>query len=208
MAVTLTAKPAAAIEMRLWAPALAAGDGIASYTLTPTTVVIESDDQIGEEIQFFVSGGTAGNVYPIAASVETSFGETLKETLYLPIFGPGNAFSQTAQNVIDFALRPVVGLSGSPTTPETNDALEWLNGMLASWRTQGADVGIALPLTTSSVMYCNDAHLLAVKNNLRVLVAEQYGRQVSPTTAVMALRGLQQIKQALLPDDRGAAEYY
>lgn len=208
MAVNLSPKPASSIHVYSWKPDLSEGDGISSFSLTPTTVTVDASQQIDNEVQFYVSGGVAGNVYAIAATVNTNNGEVLHETLYLPVYGPGNTFSQTADNVIDYALRPIVGIGGTRTTGETNDALEWLNGMIASWATQGADVGLALPLTTSSVMYCNDAHLLAIKNNLRVLVAEQYGRQVSPTTAILAARGLQQIKAANLPDERAPAEFY
>jgi len=208
MAITLTAKPVGAIHMYSWKPDLAEGDGIASYVLTPTTIGIESDQSTSDGIEFFVSGGAAGNVYPIAVTVDTSFGETLKETLYIPVYGPGNAFSATAGDVVDYALRPIVGIGETAEDNEKADALEWLNGMIAFWRDQGADIGVSLPIILTDTLYVPDAYILAVKNNLRVLVAEQYGRQVAPTTAIMAQRGLQQIKQALLPDDREPAEYY
>lgn len=208
MAKTLDPKPATAVKFYSFTPELQDGDGIESYTLTPTTVAVDSDELNGDAIEFYVSGGTAGNVYTIAASVVTSFGETIKETLYLPVYGPGNTFAATADDVVDFALKPIVGLGETATSDELADGLEWLNGMLAAWRDQGADVGIALPLTLSSVMYCNDAHLLAIKTNLRVVVAEQYGREVSQTTMRVAMRGLQQIKHSLLTDERGAVDYF
>jgi len=208
MAVNLSSKPAAAIQLFSWEPALADGDAVASYILTPTTVVIEDDALNGNSIDMYISGGVAGNVYAIAATVETQNGETLKETLYLPVYGPGNAFANTGTDIISFALRPIVGIVGSPSTGETTDALEWLNGMLAEWKEQGADTGVALPLTTSSVIYSRDAWIKAIKTNLRVLVAEQYGRQVAPATAMAAARGLQLIKAANLPDDRGSADYF
>ena len=62
MAVTLAAKPSAAIELRSWTPDVAEGDGISGYTLTPTTVVIESDALNDDAIEMFISGGE--NVYP------------------------------------------------------------------------------------------------------------------------------------------------
>jgi len=110
--------------------------------------------------------------------------------------------------VVDYALRPIVGIGETAEDNEKADALEWLNGMIAFWRDQGADIGVSLPIILTDTLYVPDAYILAVKNNLRVLVAEQYGRQVAPTTANMAARGLQQIKQATLPDDRGGSEYY
>jgi hypothetical protein len=208
MAVHLSAKPAAATQLYTWAPALLDGDTISDFTLTPTTVGIVGEKSQGGEISFFVSGGSSGTVYQILAEVETGSGESLTETLYIPVFGPGNAFSDTAQDVIRFALRPVTGLSDTPESAELDDGLEWLNAMLASWRTQGADVGVALPLALSSVLYIADEYVMAVKTNLRLLLAEQYGRQVAPTTAALAMRGLQQIKFANLPEDRAGAEYF
>ena len=208
MAVMLSPKPASGIRLYSWAPDLAEGDSIYSYILTPTTVTIQADDTTGDTIEFYAAGGTAGNVYKIAAFVNTSYGETIIETLYVPVYGPDNAFTATAGDVINYALRPVVGLTGSATDDEKVDALEWLNGLLASWRDQGADVGALFPLTLTSTMYCSDAHLLAIKNNLRVMVAEQYGRQVAPATAMMAQQGLAQIKYSLLPSDRGGVDYY
>jgi hypothetical protein len=208
MAVALSPKPSGGIQLYSWKPDLIEGDGIAGYSLTPTGVTIEAEQQAADEIQFFVAGGTTGQVHSIAASVDTSFGEALKETLYIPIMGPGNSFSYTAQNVIDFALRPIVGLNGTPTTSERADALEWLNDWLATMAGQGADFGVAVPLALADTIYTSDEFVQAMKNNLRVMVAEQYGRQVAPTTAMMAFRGLQQIKQRLLPDDRGGVDYF
>lgn len=208
MAVHFSAKPAGATQVYTWIPDLADGDSISSYTLTPTTITVISSEDQGDSIEMFLSGGSAGNVYPIAAEVETDDGESLRETLYLPVFGPGNAFSDTAEDVVNFALKPITGLNDAPETVELNDGLEWLNGMLASWRETGADVGIALPLVAASVMYCSDAHLLAIKNNLRVFLAEQYGRQVAPATLTMAVKGLQQIKWANLPNDRAQGDYF
>lgn len=208
MAVMLGVKPASAIQLFAWKPALVGGDSISSYTLTPTTVAVEAAHTTDDEIQMFVSGGVAGNVYPIAASVETGLGETLKETLYVPVSGPGNGFTDTAQTVVDFALRPIVGISGTPTANERADALEWLNGMLAEWSAIGADVGAPLPLALADTIYANDSWVLGIKNNLRVLVAEQYGRQVAPATLGKAHRGLAIIKNARRSRDPVQAEYY
>lgn len=208
MAVHLSAKPSGATQLYSWKPDLAEGDGIASFDLTGNTVGVVASEQQGDEIAFYVSGGTGGNVYTIDAEVETSNGESLRETLYIPVYGPGVSFTDTAQEVINFALKPITGLTDSAETEEVTDALEWLNGMIAMWQGQGADVGLALPLTLASPIYCSDAHLLAIKTNLRVLVAEQYGRQVAPTTAIAALRGLQQIKMANLPQEPGTVDYY
>jgi hypothetical protein len=208
MAVTFAPKPDQAIFLYSWVPALAEGDSIASYVLTPAGVTVESDSNLGDQVQMYLSGGTAGVVAQIAASVETGYGESLKETIYVPVYGPDNTQAASAEDIVKFALRPVVGLTGTPTDAEKADALEWLNDMGASWKRQGADIGLAFPLALDSTIFTQDDFLMALKTNLRVLVAEQYGRQVAPSTAIMAARGLQLIKTANLPDDRGAAEYF
>lgn len=208
MPVTLSPKPAGAILLYSWKPDLVDGDGIAAYSLTPSGVTIEAEQQAPDELQFYLAGGTTGKVHSIAASVDTAYGELLKETLYIPIMGPGNAFAYTAQQVVDFALRPVVGLGGTPTAAERADALEWLNDWLATMPGQGADFGLAIPLALADTIYASDEFVQALKTNLRVVVAEQYGRQVSPVTAALAFRGLQQVRQRLLPAEREGVEYF
>jgi hypothetical protein len=194
MAITLSPKPSAATYFGSWKPDLVEGDAISSFTLTETGVVIESSENASDEIKFYVSGGTTGQVHTIAASATTGYGETLVETIYVPISGPDNAFATTAGEVVDFALRPVRGLLGSSTSAEKADALEHLNDMLAEWALTGADMGIPLPLVEASVLYCSDAYVRAIKNNLRVQVAEQYSQQASSVTVRAALQGLQTIK--------------
>jgi hypothetical protein len=200
MAVMLAAKPDTATQFYSWSPTLVEGDAISSFTLTPTTLVVEDSQSNGDEIEFYLSGGVTGEVYPVAALVVTGFGETLTETLYCPVSGPGNSFTYTADDIIDFALRPVVGLSGSRTSVETADALEWLNDMIAEWDITGASAGIPLPLVAGDTLYCSDGYVRALKANLRVCVAEQYGQQVSPSTARAAMAGLQTIKFARIRD--------
>jgi hypothetical protein len=50
--------------------------------------------------------------------------------------------------------------------------------------------------------------LSAIKNNLIVQIAELYDLPVSPSVAINALRGVQHIKTANLPEDRAAGVYY
>ena len=208
MAITLSPKPSTATYFGSWKPDLVEGDAIHSFTLTESGVVIESSENASDEIKFYVSGGTDGQVHTIAASATTGYGETLVETIYVPISGPGNAFSATAGDVVDFALRPVRGLLGSSTTAEKADAIEHLNDMLAEWAGSGADVGIPLPLVEADVLYCSDAFVRAIKNNLRVQVAEQYSQQASPATVRAALQGFQTIKFALRNREPLAGRYF
>lgn len=210
MALTWEAKaPEAAIRYS-WPVPVADGDTLDSFTSAVSGATIDDEASDGNDVVLYVSGGTAGSTAIFTLLAHTANGEDIPETIYLPIL-PSNdavAFGNTAQEIIDFALRPIVGLSGTPTTAERNDGLEWLNGMLARWKSEGADVGAVTPLALATVVYCPDEWLQAIKLNLRVVLAEQYGRQVAPATAIMAARGLQKIKNANLPDDRGAAVFY
>lgn len=206
--IAFSPKPAGSEQYYIWSPALVDGDGISSFMLTGTGVTVSSSQQVEDGIGMYLFGGSSGTVATIAATAITSFGETLTETIYVPISGPGNSFTDTAQDVVDFALRPIVGISGTATTDERADALEWLNGMLAQWAVQGADTGVVVPLALSDTIYANDSWVLAIKNNLRVYVAEQYGRQVAPATLMAANRGLGVIKNARRSIEPLRAEYY
>lgn len=206
--IAFSPKPQTGVHLYTWEPPLAEGDAIASYTLTPTGIAIDDDELVDGTIKMFLSGGTNGTTGSIAAAVQTEFGETLVETIYVPIVTASSITAVTGQELVDYALRPIVGIGASPTTAETNDALEWLNDMLAMWAATGADVGATFPIVAATVIYAPEQHLGAIKNNLRLLVAEQYGRQVAPETMRAARQGLQQVKWANLPEKRKAAEYF
>jgi hypothetical protein len=208
MAVIFAPKPEQAIQFYSWKPALIDGDSISSFTLTGNGVTVESSDNRGDEILMYLSGGTTSEVASIAASVDTGFGEILKETIYVPVYGPGNMFAASAEDVIDFALRNVVGKNGTRSAVETADALEVLNAMLSSWTMQGADIGIAFPILIDSTIFAKDAYLSAIKYNLRQTLEGEYNWPTTRATAFYAKSGLQLIKNANLPDDRGTADYY
>jgi hypothetical protein len=201
MALTLAHKDPSEVVRYAWAPALADGDGIASFTLTETGCTITSEEIVGYEIVFFVSGGTAGTIASIVATVVTNDGETLEDTLYLPIQVSALAFDDTAQDIVSFALRKVKGIRGTASAGEAADALERLNQMLAAWKVTGADVGAMLPLTLVSRLYCEDAFLDAIKANLVLKLADLYGFQPAPTTVLEARQGLSLIKNARLSED-------
>lgn len=205
-----SAKAPGEIIKYTWSVPVADGDSLSSYTASASGAVIDDQDSNNDDVILYVSGGTAGTVASFTLVAYTEQGETLNETIYLPILPIGNAaaFGETAQDIIEFALRPIVGISGTPTTDELADGLEWLNLRLAAWKVQGADVGAPLPLTLASTINCPDQWLQAIKLDLRIFTAEQYGRQVSPATAIMAAKGLQTVKQESLSDDRGQGSYY
>jgi hypothetical protein len=208
MALTLAPKDPQEVVRYSWAPALADGDGIASYTLVETGCTVDSDEIVGDEVVFFVSAGVAGTIGSIVATAVTNDGETLEDTLYLPIQASTLAFDDTAQDICSFALRKVKGVRGTPTATESADALERLNNMLASWTRQGADVGAMLPLSLVSRVYCEDAFLDAIKANLILKLADLYGFQPAPTTVMEARTGLSLIKNAKLSDEREGAAYF
>jgi len=194
------AKAPGDVKRYSWDVPVQADDALSSFTATASGVTKDSQDSDGNSAIVYLSGGTASTIGTVSFAATTDNGETIKETIYIPIAptGNANAFSATADDVIDFALRPVVGINGQATASELALGLEWLNGMVAEWRSHGADVGAQLPLTTASVIYAPDNWLLAIKTNLRVLVAEDFGRDVSPHTLIAARRGLQVIKNDIL----------
>jgi hypothetical protein len=198
MALTLSAKDPQEVVRYAWAPALADGDGIASFTLTETGCTIDSEEIVGCEVVFFVSGGAAGTIGSIVATAVTNDGETLEDTLYLPIQASSLAFDDTAQDIVSFALRKVKGVRGTASAGEASDALERLNQMLAAWRLKGADVGAMLPLALVSRLYCEDAFLDAIKANLVLKLADLYGFQPAPTTIMEARQGIALIMNAKL----------
>lgn len=188
MALTLSAKAAGEVVRYSWFPPLVDGDTIASYTLVETDCVIDSDSNETDSVAMFVSGGTAGTTGTIVATALTSDGETLTETLYLPIRASTNAAANTVGDVIAFALRPIVGMGESADAAESDQALEALNDMVAEWRIDGLDIGVAAPLTTDIELSVSDSFLSALKFNLRVRVADEYGYQLPAATIETAQR--------------------
>lgn len=208
MALTLAPKDPSEVVRYAWTPAMADGDSIASFVLVETGCTIDSEEIVGDEVVFFVSGGTAGTIGSIVATAVTDDGETLEDTLYLPIQASTLAFDDTAQDIVSFALRKVKGVRGTATATEAADALERLNMMLAAWKVTGADVGAMLPLVLASRLYCEDAFLDAIKANLVLKLADIYGFQPAPTTVMEARQGLSLIKNAKLSDERESAVFY
>jgi hypothetical protein len=208
MALTWTAKAPAEVVERRWTVPVPSGDSLASYTLSPTGITIDSDEADGADVVVTLSAGTDGATAIITATALTTGGLTLVETIYLPITAKTNAFSATAQDVVAFALRKVVGIGETPEAAELDDGLEHLNDMLAEWAGIGADVGVPLPMVSTDTFYTSDAYLSAIKNNLKMRVLDTYGEPIPPMLAFSARAGLQQIRQAKLPSDREGADFY
>lgn len=207
MALTWTAKAPGDVYRYTWTPALADGDSLASYTVSATGATIDSQTIDGDSVVLFVSGGSAGTTASFAFSGVTSDGETLTETIYLPIVA-STATGPTAATICAFALRKITGIGETPDAAQEADALERLNDMLQAWKATGADVGATFPLLTSTTLKLPDSYLSAIKHNLVLQLADLYGAEISPVTAQNARLGLQLIKQANLPETRAGADYY
>lgn len=210
MAVTFAAKTAGSVVERRWAVPVKVGDYLASATVTVSsgTAVVDSYEVDGNDIVVMLSGGTAGAYTILAASVVTQDGETLAETVYIPVITPDSQLANTGLDVCHFALRKIVGLGDEPDADELDDALERLNDMLAKWTGEGAATGVPLPVDSATVLYVPDGVLSAIKNNLILELADLYTFEPSPRVVQNAIRGLQQVKMGNLPADRASTEYY
>lgn len=208
MSIHLPAKAATETRAYEWAPALAAGDGIASYTLTPTTVTVSDEENEGDRVTFKVAGGVAGSTYTIAATVVTDLGETITETLYLAVIATTAQIAETARDYCKFALRKIVGNGNDPDGDELDDALQQLNGLVAQWRKAGADIGAPFPIVAATVINCPDWAADALRYNLRVQVYSLYGEEPAPSDVIRARQGLQLVRHNSLPAERESADYY
>jgi hypothetical protein len=207
MALTWTAKAPGAVYRYSWTPALASGDGLASYTVSASGATIDSEAIDDNAVVLFVSGGTAATTATFTFTAVSDQGEEFSEKVYLPIVAV-DATGMTARDVCEFALRKVYGKDETPEASAMSDAIERLNDMLLSWKWTGADVGAAFPLVEASVIYCKPEFQGAIKANLILEIADLYDLPISIKTAQNALRGMQLIKTANLPEDRAAGVYY
>lgn len=207
MALTWTAKAPGAVYRYSWTPALADGDGLASYTVSVSGAVIDSEALGGEAVVLFVSGGTAGQTATFTFTAISDQGEKFSEKVYLPIVAP-DATGMTARDVCEFALRKIYGKDETPEASALSDALERLNDMLLAWKWTGADVGAAFPLVEGSVLYVRPEFQSAIKHNLCLCVAELYDLPLTPYVIEQARRGVQLVKTANLSDYRPGPDYY
>jgi hypothetical protein len=205
MALTWAAKAPGDVYRYTWTPPLADGDGLASYTASVSGATIDTDSMEDNSVVLYVSGGSAGTTASFTLSADTNEGETLTETIYLPIVATTAGI--TVRAVCEFALRKVYGKDETPEASAMSDAIERLSDMLRMWAATGADIGATFPLVEATVLYCQPAFQGAIKNNLIVQLADLYDLPVGPVVVANAQRGLQQIKTFNLPDVRSAVYY-
>lgn len=196
--------PSDTVERR-WPAPVGSDDSAASVAVTASNVTASDYELQGDGVVFTLSGGTAGVTGSLIVTVTTSQGRVLTETLYIPVASP-NASAVTANDIVAFALRKVTG-GDDPEADQAEDARERLADMLEQWRMSGADVGAPRPLELTSVIYCPEGFISAIKNNLAVQVADRYGVELSPVTVQNARAGLALIKYNNLPDERPAVFY-
>ena len=209
MPVYWTEKAPGEVKSYEWLPDIQQGDGVQSYGIVRTagTAAIDSDALSGGAVIVYLSGGIAGETSIFRLTAVTNFGEELEETAYLPIRATPNAFGYFVSDILNYALRPIVGIRRSPSAAELEDARENLDDMLAELKASGGDIGIKLPTDVNDRLYIADDFISALKNGLRVRIAEVYGQPLSPVTVAAAQRGLQRIKSSLLPDERKAVYF-
>jgi len=96
----------------------------------------------------------------------------------------------TAEEVISRALSLIlVRQSESPLRPdEFQDGLEMLNDMMLSWDGEGLPLGYTELTTISDVLTVPSTALLAIKQNLAVQLAPEFGANVGQILAINAAR--------------------
>ena len=208
MAIFAPSKTAAEVVEVTFSPPLNDGDAILSFTATATGCTKDSSEDDGKTITLVISAGTAAATGSIAFSVITEGGETLAETMYIPIVNSAAQIAATARDYVEFALRRATGLGEDPTSHEADEALAILNGMVAEWRQFGADIGAPYPLTLTSVIYCPDYAVNALRYNLMMNCTSFLSFDPGPYAAERAKRGLQLVRQTNLPDERASVLYY
>lgn len=209
MSLSWEPKAASDVAERIWTPK--AGESVTSKTVTVSTGTATVTSTVwGDQVVVLVTGGTAGATQVIAASAVLGNGETITETIYIAVIPTTNALALTGQDIAADVLELVIGIGQTPEASEAEFALRKLTEMLASWSVQGADMGIPLPVTTSTVFYCPDAEINAIKVNLfnKIMPWFKAGWEPTPGQAKQASTGLSQIKTARLPGERSPVSDY
>lgn len=210
MAITFPLKAPDDILDFTWQIPLDTDDSIVDVTavLVSGTIAIEETDLADDLFTLFISAGATGETAEVLATVTTASGREFTETLYFPIGTSASALANTGQTLVDYVLRKVAGVGEQPDADEADDALERLSDMLASWKQQGADIGVPLPLTVGTELRCDDAFISAIKANGIIAVADLYEFQPSPFVVEQARRGLALVKNTLLNREPVGNEYY
>ena len=194
MAVFWQAKAPASVEERVWKIADVSS---ASFTVSTGTATLSHEIE-GDGVTVTVTGGAAGVVQVIAASAVLGSGETISETIYIPIRDAAILLGNTVYDVCAFALRKIAGIGETADADELSVAVEYLNDMLAEWRIDGLDVGIAKLLASTDDFTVRDEFIAPIKNNLTVRLAEEFDRPLTPVLVANAERGRRLIENALI----------
>ena len=208
MAGAWAAKAPTAIVERVWTVPCGPDDSLASIAVVAVNVTHDADRIDGNDAYVTLSAGTAGNSATVTITATTGQGLVHVETFYFDIVASTAQLGTTVRDVCLFALRKVAGIGDEPDADEMADAIERLSDMVALWSGQGAALGLDLPLAEADVLNVSDAHILALKYNLQVLLADLYDMELSPVTVAYARQGLAQIKNDMVPDNRGRVAYY
>lgn len=189
METALESKAPADTTRYEWEPRLTRNDVItaASVVVASGTVAVSGTETDSNAVVFFVAGGAAGETARLTASATTFEGETITETLLLPVRSSDTILNNTASDVCNFALRKIVGNNASASASELEDALERLNDMIAMWRIQSLDIGITKKLVASDTLAIPDAFIMALKFCLRLDLHEFYDVPLSALDSRQAL---------------------
>lgn len=198
------------IVERRWTVPVDDDDGLASFARSLSGVTLVSYEVQGNDAVVTLSAGSAGATAIVTLTATTSRGRVHVETFYLPIIAATNGLAYTGTDLASDILELVTGAGVAPPVDESNLVLRKASEMFAAWAVQGADLGVPLPVTTSSILYIEDAFMEGVKANLllRVMTKFKEGWMPTPDEREAARRGLQAIKVARLSKDRGLEKFY
>lgn len=153
-------------------PELRQFENITSETVSvdagTVTVALKREIWRGSQgVTMLVFGGAAGETARFSVDVVTSEGRTVTGVFSIGVLAEAPYRANTARDVCRFALRKVTGNGVASTAAELDDALERLNDMIAAWRIQSLDIGIAGNLAAGTVLAIPDAYISALKFCLR-----------------------------------------
>lgn len=105
----------------------------------------------------------------------------------------------TVLNVVSGALKLLeIKVSESALTAEEGqDGLVSLNDMMAEWSEDGIDIGYEELDDTDDELFVNAGSLGAIKSNLAMYIAPEYGRLVSPMLEARAENGKKALRASI-----------
>jgi hypothetical protein len=196
------------IVEREWEVPTDADDSLASFVVSETGVTLDASESNGDTITLTLSAGTANATATVDITATTKNGLIITEKFYLPIRADGQKLANTARDVCNFALRKVTGNDATPSAGELDDALERLSDMLGAWAGEGADLQVKLPCEAADVLYIPDWAVEGVKACLVLELYDFYDVPATRSAMMASRRGMQRIKQHLLPENRENSEFY